>query len=83
MAQAGGQRAVALGLGADDLQKVDEYIEQLREERDRKSKASSKVVSKVHTDELQMKVPLSGYTLKLHKCLECCTEHMKQASDVS
>ena len=67
MAQAGGQRAVALGLGADDLVKIEEYIEQLKQERDSKKKASSKLLSKVHSDELQMKV-LYSQVLVLPTC---------------
>lgn len=59
VAQAGGQRAVALGLAADDLQKIDDFIEQLKEERDKKkkqSKASSKLLTKVRADEMELKV---------------------------
>ena len=42
LAQSGGQRAFALGLEADDLQKVDDYMERLREERQESNRKKTK-----------------------------------------
>ena len=61
LAQSGGQRAHALGLDADDLKKVDDFVEKLREEREesnkrKKKSAGVKGSKKTETEELELKV---------------------------
>ena len=55
LAQATGQRAVTLGLSADDLVAVDSYIGELKE-KNRASTSAMSIRSKTETDELKIRV---------------------------
>ena len=55
LAQLGGTRAVALGLEADDMQRVEEYIEDLKDKR-KPVKEGQIVKTEVIKQELQVRV---------------------------
>ena len=57
LAQAGGQKAIAMGLDAEDMDKIDKFIEDLKDER-AKAKSASKIKASVAKDEQALRVSI-------------------------